>query len=160
MISFLWLLALCGFFVSYFECQSLMFCLGKHFWHSELLKKFSMAPLRAIHHLKIRIFNWFPSLTSAMIEFGLKAVKCILAFWHLKDYELQTFISAWSFQLIHFSTSPKIEEKMHYHRLPTGSHIYILLGIWFENSGLKKCFITTKITKPIVIAPTPTKDIK
>lgn len=58
-----------------------------------------------------------------------------------------TFISAWSFQPIHFSASPKIEDEIHNHVLLAGGQIYILLGIWFENFDFKKCFISNKNNK-------------
>jgi len=65
-----------------------------------------------------------------------------------------------SFQPIHFSASPKIEDEIRNHRLLAGGQIYILLGILFENFDFKKCFIATKITKPRVIVQKPTKEIK
>lgn len=142
-----------------------MFCLGKHnFWYSELIKKFSMASLRAIYYLEKEFSAGSKislQLCTGYDEFGLKAVKCILAFWlHLKGYELQTFILAWSFQSIHFSTSSKIEDKTHTTDFLKGVRFICSLVFEVKTFDFKKCFTIPKITKPRVIAHNPTKEMK
>lgn len=127
----------------------------------ELIKKFSMASLRATYYLKEE-FSACSKISSALywlwwIWFkSSKVYSGILT--PFKVYELQAFILNDLFSSF-ISVPLKKKDKTHNHRLLKGFRfIYSLVFEW-KTFDFKKC-ITAKITKPRVIVHNPTIKMK